>query len=126
MRHLLHSRYLSLSGTIIHRIPEGIGALRFLQTLDLEGSEILEMPPSSSLPTQLVCLRITFDEDSTSGAGVNGLERLTSLEELLIVRMFKWKQLRSLRELKVLTAGISVDNGEESNGDFVESVSHLD
>ena len=84
------------------------------------------MPPSSSLPTQLVCLRITFDEDSTSGAGVNGLERLTSLEELLIVRMFKWKQLRSLRELKVLTAGISVDNGEESNGDFVESVSHLD
>ena len=126
VRHLLHLRYLSLSGTIIHRIPEGIGALRFLQTLDLAGSEILEMPPSSSLPTQLVCLRITFDEDSTSGAGVNGLERLTSLEELLIVRMFKWKQLRSLRELKVLTAGISVDNGEESNGDFVESVSHLD
>ena len=52
------------------------------------------------MPAQLVCLRITIDEDSTSGAGVNGLERLTSLEELLIVRMFKWKQL------KVLTAGI--------------------
>ena len=97
VRHLLlHVRYLSLSGTIIHRIPEGIGALRFLQTLDLAGSEILEMPPSSSLPTQLVCLRITFDEDSTSGAGVNGLQRLTS----------KIGKIRSKRDYQYPVTGV--------------------
>jgi disease resistance protein RPM1 len=35
---LLHLRFLSLRGTKVGRILEGIGALRFLQTLDLLGS----------------------------------------------------------------------------------------
>jgi len=67
-----------------------------LQTLHLAGSEILEMPPSSSLPAQLVCLRITIDEDSTSGAGVNGLERLTS----------KIGKIRSKRDCQYPVTGV--------------------
>jgi len=54
------------------------------------------MPPSSSLPAQLVCLRITIDEDSTSGAGVNGLERLTS----------KIGKIRSKRDCQYPVTGV--------------------
>ncbi|KAJ1255375.1 hypothetical protein BS78_K251200 [Paspalum vaginatum] len=118
---LLHLRYLRLSRTPIHRVPEEIGALRLLQTLDLLGSEINETPSSSSLPIQLVCLRISLYYVRDYGER-GWVERLTSLEELFIDdRCFQWKELRSLRELRVLNAYISVCNSESMG-----YLSHLD
>ncbi|WVZ48973.1 hypothetical protein U9M48_000358 [Paspalum notatum var. saurae] len=121
---LLHLRYLSLSGTKIDRVPEEIGGLRFLETLDLTDSEVRETPSSSSLPTQLVCLRISFDFDANSDNRVDWIERMTSLEELYILDRFQWKELGCLRELRVLNAGVFDD--DECEEHFVESVSHLD
>ncbi|KAJ1256687.1 hypothetical protein BS78_K335700 [Paspalum vaginatum] len=118
---LLHLRYLELSGTPIHRVPEEIGALRLLQTLDLLGSEINETPSSSSLPIQLLCLRISLYYVRHYGER-GWVERLTSLEELFIDdRSFQWKELTSLRELRVLNAYISVCNSESMG-----YLSHLD
>ncbi|KAJ1256680.1 hypothetical protein BS78_K335200 [Paspalum vaginatum] len=124
---LLHLRYLSLSGTRIQRITEEIGGLRFLQTLDLLRSGIEETPSGSSLPTQLVCLRITFDLSSgpaDNNGEVGWVGRLTSLEELLIHERYQWKEIGSLRELRVLNASIDMDD-DESMRDFVDSISHL-
>ncbi|KAJ1277310.1 hypothetical protein BS78_05G285000 [Paspalum vaginatum] len=125
---LFHLRYLSLRGTYIEKIPEEIGGLRFLQTLDLWGSDIEEIPPCSSLPKQLVCLRIAFGDRADDE--VVSVESLTSLEELTIKVMFtcrsrRWlvKEAGSLRELRVLNASISWDG--ESKRDLVESLHHL-
>ncbi|WVZ48975.1 hypothetical protein U9M48_000360 [Paspalum notatum var. saurae] len=127
--HLLHLRYFSLRGAFIQRIPEEIGGLRFLQTLDLEGCYISELPSGSSLPIQLVCLRISFDDCSGPAANtgeVGWVGRLTSLEELSIINeRCRWKELGSLRKLRVLNANISVDDAE-SVRDFVDSLRHLD
>ncbi|WVZ48934.1 hypothetical protein U9M48_000324 [Paspalum notatum var. saurae] len=95
--HLLHLRYLSLRGTHIRRIPEEIGGLRFLQTVDLERCNIVETPSGSSLPTQLVCLRIQFDQSgpSTNNGDVGWVGRLTSLEELFIDERLQHLQIRN-------------------------------
>ncbi|KAJ1256685.1 hypothetical protein BS78_K335500 [Paspalum vaginatum] len=128
-RHLLHLRYLSLRGTHIRRIPKEIGGLRFLQTMDLLKCYIEETPQRSSLPTQLVCLHITFGYRSGPSDDNNGeigwVGRLTSLEELIIHERYHWKEIGSLRELRVLEASIDVDDAE-SVRDFVDSISHLD
>ncbi|WVZ48957.1 hypothetical protein U9M48_000381 [Paspalum notatum var. saurae] len=124
--HLFNLRYLSLRGTHVRWITEEIGGLRFLQTLDLLGSKIVETPSGSSLPTQLVCLRITFNLSGPAGSGdVGWVGRLTSLEELLINERYQWKELGSLRELRVLNASINVEDDESVRG-FMDSVSHLD
>ncbi|WVZ48896.1 LOW QUALITY PROTEIN: hypothetical protein U9M48_000290 [Paspalum notatum var. saurae] len=123
--------YLSLRKTLTDKVPEEIGVLRFLQTLDLWGSIIVETPSSSSLPTQLVCLRITFD-DTSDNAAVASVERLTSLEELSIgvipwnCRNRRWlvKELGNLRELRVLNATIFT-NDKECKKELVESLRHL-
>ncbi|GJN05171.1 hypothetical protein PR202_ga22779 [Eleusine coracana subsp. coracana] len=43
IQNLLHLRYLGLSGTAICELPEGIGALKFLQILDLERTNLTSL-----------------------------------------------------------------------------------
>lgn len=78
---LLHLRYLGLQGTRgIYELPEEIGKLKFLQTLDLDGSGIRVLPFGVCQLTQLVCLRGGFRTCAPDGL----LKKLTSLEELHI------------------------------------------
>jgi disease resistance protein RPM1 len=81
---LSHLRYLRLSssGTVgdVDRLPEEIGKLRFLQTLDLKRTEVGEAPSSFAGLTQLKCLR---GGDSMGISLPDGLvKKLTSLEVL--------------------------------------------
>jgi hypothetical protein len=80
---LVHLRYLGLviQRLSIDELPEGIGGLKFLQTLDLGfmGRTKLGLPCSIGRLTQLVCLRA---QDITAPDRV--IERLASLEELQI------------------------------------------
>ncbi|EES10297.1 hypothetical protein BDA96_05G243800 [Sorghum bicolor] len=145
---LLLLRFLSLRGTRIGRIPEGIGALSFLQTLDFLGSDISEMPSSGVLPKQLVCLCITFAAERKTPSGhlakqtvfggtVFSVEVMTSLEELtiefigrscLLADPVGWlvKGLGCLRELRVLNICFKSFDEEEGGRDLVESLGHLD
>ena len=76
---LLHLRYLGIQSFWFKDLTDGIGALKFLQTLNLESTGILELSCSVGRLTQLVCLRA---QQISASDGVIG--RLTSLEELQI------------------------------------------
>ncbi|CAD6252441.1 unnamed protein product [Miscanthus lutarioriparius] len=100
---LVHLRYLRLQSTKVTELPEAIGALKLLQTLDLEGIGArgygmeVQLPSSVSLLTQLVCIRC---DDSTKVPD-GFLQKVTSLEELQIsVRMLSFESQRQfLKEL---------------------------
>ncbi|CAM0149558.1 unnamed protein product [Urochloa decumbens] len=126
--HLLHLRYLSLYDTNIDKVPEEIGALKWLQTLDLRKSCLFIEPLSNiSLLTQVMCLRIELSIMLFSNSEAVCLERLTSLEELEIkakgTETWHVKDLGSLRELRVLKAEFIYN--EETERELVESLRHL-
>jgi disease resistance protein RPM1 len=110
LRNLLHLIYLRLIGFYIDELPEDVGTLKFLQTLDVE-----VMPRrmgtmatfSVGLVTQLLCLRFRAPVSNVP----DGIGTLMSLEELQIsyypkheevtlLRRFV-KELGSLRELRM-------------------------
>ncbi|XP_066383733.1 putative disease resistance RPP13-like protein 3 [Miscanthus floridulus] len=83
---LVHLRYLGLRGTYVEKLPEAIGALKLLQTLDLEGIRVkrygvqVQLPSTVSLLTQLVCIRC----DKYTKVPDGFLQKVTPLEELQI------------------------------------------
>ena len=79
---LFHLRYLGLGDTRIAQLPEEIGNIRFLQTLDLMGTSICSLPSTVVQLRHLMCLYI---ESYTKLP--NGIGSLTSLEELLFLRI---------------------------------------
>ncbi|RCV39329.1 hypothetical protein SETIT_8G214700v2 [Setaria italica] len=81
---LLHLRYLGLRNTFCgsyYELPEEIGKLKFLQTLDLQDSGIGVLPSGVCQLTQLVCLSGDFDTCTPNGSF---LRKVTSLEYLRI------------------------------------------
>ncbi|XP_066334252.1 disease resistance protein Pik-2-like [Miscanthus floridulus] len=121
---LVHLRYLGLRGTCVQELPEAIGALKLLQTLDLEGIRVrghgmqVQLPSSVSLLTQLVCIR--SDEYTMVPDGL--LQKLTSLEELRIsvcmllfdsLKQFL-KELGNLSQLRVLSVSDIFMRDDES------------
>jgi len=53
---LFHLRYLGLGDTRIAQLPEEIGNIRFLQTLDLMGTSIYSLPSTVVQLRHLMCL----------------------------------------------------------------------
>jgi hypothetical protein len=100
---LLHLRYLALTYTPLSELPNGIaGRLRFLETLDLWGTGIEQVPSSVGKLTQLLCLQADIKTRVPDWIG-----NLTSLQEL-----WMWpdaaaagqfvKELGKLEDLRVL------------------------
>lgn len=81
LQNLLHLRYLQLHGGRDDvELPEEIGTLKSLQTLDLKGFSLRKVVTTSmGLPTQLLCLRLG-DPVFLEPGGIVG--KLASLEEL--------------------------------------------
>ena len=135
LRNLLHLRYLRLIGPGIHdEIPEEVGTLKFLQTLDVETRNVWKTLPSVGLLTQLLCLRLKPMVQTVP----DGIGTLMSLEELQIayveheeaepsLRQFV-KELGSLRELRVLRAGVPprLSADVRLQVDMVESLRNLE
>ncbi|CAL4990835.1 unnamed protein product [Urochloa decumbens] len=79
---LIHLKYLGLRHTHgIHKLPEEIGKLKFLQILDLEHSGVEVVPLGICQLTQLACLR---GGPRTRAPDGFFLTKLTLLEELSI------------------------------------------
>ncbi|GJM94665.1 hypothetical protein PR202_ga11334 [Eleusine coracana subsp. coracana] len=107
---LSHLRYLGLSssGDIPDQLPIDIGKLRFLQTLDLSETRVLELP--SSVITglgQLMCLRCY----RVGTRLPDGLKKLTSLEVLQQVDLTSKciaEELGHLTQLRVLEVWVTL------------------
>ncbi|KAL6654698.1 hypothetical protein ACP70R_008163 [Stipagrostis hirtigluma subsp. patula] len=126
---LLHLRYLGLRGTEIDQLPEEIGKLQFLQTLDVDYNRIDSLPTTI---TQLNNLRRLLMSESMTVP--NGIGTLTSLEELSGVSINRGsrsciiEELSCLTELKVLAINFYIDiDGEDSrNKSLVEWLNKLE
>ncbi|CAO2141789.1 unnamed protein product [Urochloa humidicola] len=132
---LLHLRYLGLAYTPISELPKEIEALKFLQTLELIGTGIKELPSSIGFLTQMVCLRCDRNTTRVPADGIIG--NMTSLEELRVhypttatkndvnksARQFV-KELGNLKELRVLFTVINrLDESMEEA--LIESLRNL-
>ncbi|WVZ94839.1 hypothetical protein U9M48_040679 [Paspalum notatum var. saurae] len=94
-----HLKYLRLSSVSITKLPEEVGGLYYLQTLDIQGTGIEEVPSSITKLRQLVCLYV--DCDARFPAGTIGL--MLSLEELRDYGVKSYEQMKSLQEFSKLT-----------------------
>jgi hypothetical protein len=135
---LFHLRFLGLRGTSIAQLPEKVGNLSFLQTLDVVGNKISSLPPtvvqlrnlmflytdwSTRLPTRgignMACLEYLLlrIDDSTMDA----IEEMGQLLELRVLRIVfnKWHNnlVQHLSKLqKIRNLYIEVIDGRRSIG----------
>ncbi|CAD6260897.1 unnamed protein product [Miscanthus lutarioriparius] len=107
---LVHLRYLGLEGILVKELPEAIGALKLLQTLDMKGGGYIvevTLPSSISLLTRLICQRCDGWTRLLDGFI---LQKLASQEELqkdvhMLSFEFRrqfFKELGNLSHLRVL------------------------
>ncbi|GJM99169.1 hypothetical protein PR202_ga16249 [Eleusine coracana subsp. coracana] len=121
---LVHLRYLGLRETRIASVPEEIGNLKFLQTLDLdENLKVFDLPASITRLGELTCLRVSTLTRLPSGIG-----SLTALEELSDVSTRYApdlvKELGSLTKLRVLKIRLYRLSRSEEEA-FLESLRNL-
>ncbi|CAD6252790.1 unnamed protein product [Miscanthus lutarioriparius] len=128
---LLHLRYLRIrfNGSS-PELPIQLGNLKLLQTLDVQGTLQQTLDVQGTLPASIVHLtelvRLCADKKVPVGIG-----KLVSLEELRIFigcrdkpkRFFK--ELASLRELRLLKFSTYDGADESMQRDFVESLSNM-
>jgi hypothetical protein len=124
IRQLVHLRYLGLFNTPICELPDGIGNLQVLQTLDLRRTKIEELPHGIVLLRQLKCLRV----GSRSITVPDGMGNMASLEELQLSDASNScnivKELGKLTELRNLKLCIQLSD-ERLKRDLVESLGNL-
>ncbi|CAL5003438.1 unnamed protein product [Urochloa decumbens] len=121
---LLHLRYLGLTCTQVGKLPEGVGNLKFLQTLMLYGTGIKELPKSLEHRTQLMCLRA----DETT-AVPDWIGKQTSLVELEMYPGASGaarfvKDLSELRRLRVVKTKIYLEDQGQVR-ELLESLNEL-
>lgn len=124
---LLHLRYLGLQYIDSIELPEDVGHQKFLQVLDLLGTQIKELLESMGLLTKLVCLRANRIYKVSAGL----IGELTSLEEIWIEaenddRIQFMKALGKLSKLRVLWIRLSTyEPDERPNRDLLDCLHNL-
>lgn len=121
---LVQLRYLGLVDTNVIELPREIGRdLKFLQTLDVRGSDIEELPASAGELTNLMCLCA-----SQSTRMIGGVGKLTSLEELRLHSVDKspnfFTELGKLTKMRILDIHFN-EIDEEAYMALVDSLCHL-
>jgi hypothetical protein len=99
IENLFHLKYLRLSSGSVSKLPEKIGELQYLQTLNVRGTGIEELPSTITKLQRLAYLyvdwRIRFPD------GVIG--QMHNLEELTEYGVQSYEQWKSLQEFSKLT-----------------------
>ncbi|CAL5047591.1 unnamed protein product [Urochloa decumbens] len=132
---LCHLRYLGLSRNAskigahingfrrINHLPEEIGKLQFLQTLDLSRATVRVLPSSIIGLRQLRCLRgsgtkISNDRTRLPDAGLKNLASLEVLEGVQVTyKCIIAKELEYLTQLRVLEAKLDLPGRTDSGDD---------
>ncbi|KAK1679902.1 hypothetical protein QYE76_040750 [Lolium multiflorum] len=101
IRNLFHLRQLVINDSDVKEIPHDIGKLRFLQSLDIRGSGIIELPASFVQLQHLICLCL---DDTALPKGVGNLTSLEVLKGGTVSSssIDTVKELSNLTELRVL------------------------
>jgi disease resistance protein RPM1 len=127
--HLFHLRYLGLRNTrYAGELPSEIGRLQLLQTVDLYGTRIKELPSSIVGLRRLMCLVLNWIIRLP-----NGLRNLTSLQVIrpaIIDSAHIAEELGHLTQLRILTVMLILykEEGYENEGickGLVESLAKL-
>jgi hypothetical protein len=121
---LFQLRYLGLRGTGIADLPEEVGNLQFLQTLDITCNEISGLPTTFGNLLTLKCLRIDF----TTRVPLTVFASLTSLEELSGICLYDSTEteiLSRLEELTVLDISYHIEDMDYLEKFLVESLCKL-
>jgi hypothetical protein len=94
-------RYLGLCATHIAQLPEEIGNLEFLQTVDVRGNNMFSLPSTVVQLTNLMCLYIDEFTRVPNGIGsLTNLEVLSTLDITVCIDIIE--ELGLLMELRVL------------------------
>lgn len=131
LRHIakhLHLRYLSLRRCWgIRHLPDSVGNLRQLETLDIKGTRIRMLPKTITELSKLRYLHASFHCRVTVPRGIRKLETLHTLRYVHLARgnavARRTKVLTGLRKLGV--SGINMKNGLEFCS-AISSLSHLE
>lgn len=83
LQNLFELKYLSLKNTSLRVLPEHMGELKNLETLDLEGTWITELPVKIVQLQRLVHLLIDRNVELPDGIG-----NMKAMEELKIINLF--------------------------------------
>lgn len=119
---LIHLRYLSLRDCSIGKIPREIGKLHRLQTLDLGGTNITELPATVAQLRQLLHLFLPRGVELPNGIG-----NMESLEELSWFDVYKNSpsivlELGNLTKLKLLNILWHPDGATSDEGSCNKSL----
>ncbi|KAF7033782.1 hypothetical protein CFC21_044857 [Triticum aestivum] len=118
---LVHLRYLSLRGHVrIHHLPNSLGNLRQLQTLDISGTCIIKLPRAIIKLVKMQCILASGIQKIAGGVEVpREIWKLKALHTLRVVDISSGKaaledikRLTRLRKLGLI--GINKRNGQES------------
>ncbi|CAL5003759.1 unnamed protein product [Urochloa decumbens] len=96
---MFHLKYLRLGSNSITKLPEKIGELRYMQTLDLRGTRIKDVPPTITKLQRLAHLYVGWNVTFPDGT----IGHMHSLEELRTCGVQSYEQGKPLRELFKLT-----------------------
>ncbi|KAG2577099.1 hypothetical protein PVAP13_6NG163790 [Panicum virgatum] len=96
---LFHLKYLRLSSRSITKLPEKIGELQYLQTLDVRGTRIKELPSTITKLQRLSHLYADWDIRFPDGV----IGQMHSLEEMREYGVESYEQGKSLQEFNKLT-----------------------
>ncbi|XP_039853075.1 disease resistance protein Pik-2-like isoform X3 [Panicum virgatum] len=96
---LFHLKYLRLSSGSITKLPEKIGELQYLQTLDVRGTRIEELPSTITKLQRLSHLYAAWDSRFPDGV----IGQMHSLEEMRKYGVESYEQGKSLQEFNKLT-----------------------
>ncbi|KAJ1267520.1 hypothetical protein BS78_07G062900 [Paspalum vaginatum] len=91
--------YLRICSRSVHKLPEKIGELQYLQTLDVRGTSIEELPPAITQLQRLTHLYVNREVRFPDGM----IGQMLSLEELRLYGVQSFKQWKSLKEFNKLT-----------------------
>ncbi|PUZ50335.1 hypothetical protein GQ55_6G051600 [Panicum hallii var. hallii] len=96
---LFHLKYLRISSGSIYKLPEKIGELKYLQTLDVQGTSIEELPSTITKLQRLAHLYVNWDIRFPDGV----IGQMHSLEEMREYGVQSYEQGKSLQEFSKLT-----------------------